>query len=1001
MTSTTTDLAPSGAGDDDPGAGAAAGSGTGASEGQGDVVDGAPVGRDEPPVHRLRFARWMRCIAFGGLVVRLIYLLGWKDTGVAWSDSFYYHEGANLLADGRGYIHPFQWIYHGFTIPGADHPPGYLTVLSAFSALGFRSFLAHQLISCVIGALGVLAMGWTARRVAGERVGLLAGLIVALSPNVWFHDALVMSESLVVATTAGVLWAAYRWWDRLGLLDAALFGALVGIAALVRSEALLLGPFIAVPLLWWRRHELVTRVAGPAVATDADGDGDGDGEAVAGDAEAGERVAGEGEADERVAGVGGRRTDLAALSRQLVIAGGVAALVVAPWIVHNMVRFEHPVTLSAQFDHTLVSANCDEVFYGPNTGYWSRNCVEAVEGLTDPRNDASEEGVVYRRLARDYVGEHTGRAAVVAAARVGRTFGLYEPENQVDLDLLSDGKEKGLGQAGLLSWYVVAVAGAFGIVGLRRAGRPIFPIVAVVAATTLTVIVTYGATRFRFPAELALCIPAAVALDAAIGAFTASRHRRREAVPVEPAPDSGPIAPQTGAGTSEDDGEDGEDGEPAVEVPAGRASASIKFAGLDGLRAIAALGVLACHVALASGQVVRTGGQYLARADAGVALFFMLSGFLLYRPFVSARLDGKDAPEARRYLRHRFLRIFPAFWLALTVLTVVLDVRQRADIRTPWDFVMYYGLLQSYSKVTALGGLQQAWTLTNELAFYLLLPVWAFAAAWLFRRLRGRRAVLAEGVVLALAAAGALAFRTWVESLGGNSLEGHTFFDEFFTDPRLHWIIGNFHMFVPGMALALAYEWSRRRDRPLAVLELIRRHALVCWAVAGVAFWYVSTQIGLDELGSDSAREAFEKEVLYAVVGFALLAPVALAGETLPRSLRWLGTRVMVTLGVLSYGIYLWHEGVTDVYRDTRDIQAPDGTYLLSGWFPAMLAFCVVGSIALAAVSYWLVERPALLLKDRDRKLFAEWRPVGLPVDRRHPPRIPAPSPAPAGGAPA
>lgn len=973
MTSTTTDLAPSGAGDD-PGAGAPAGAGTGASEGEGDVVDGAPVGRDEPPVRQLRFGRWMRCIAFGGLVVRLVYLLGWKDTGVAWSDSFSYHEGANLLADGRGYIHPFQWIYHGFTIPGADHPPGYLTVLSAFSALGFRSFLAHQLISCVIGALGVLAMGWAARRIAGERVGLLAGLIVALSPNVWFHDALVMSESLVVATTAGVLWAAYRWWDRLGLLDAALFGALVGIAAMVRSEALLLGPFIALPLLWWRRHELVAR-ASATVAADGDG-----------------------EADE-VAQSGARWTGVARLGRQLVLAGGVAALVVAPWIVHNMVRFEHPVTLSAQFDHTLVSANCDEVFYGPNTGYWSRNCVEAVEGLTDPRDDASEEGVVYRRLARDYVGEHRGRAAVVAAARVGRTYGLYEPENQIDLDLLSDGKEKGLGQAGLLSWYVVAVAGALGLVGLRRAGRPIFPIVAVVAATTLTVIVTYGATRFRFPAELALCIPAAVTLDAAIGAFTASRRRRRDAATVEPAvpaPETQSGLGVSGAGTPEGDAE------PAVvEVPAGRASASIKFAGLDGLRAIAALGVLVCHVALASGQVARDGGRYLARADAGVALFFMLSGFLLYRPFISARLDGKDAPEARRYLRHRFLRIFPAFWLALTVLTVVLDVRQRADIRTPWDFVMYYGLLQSYSKVTALGGLQQAWTLTNELAFYLLLPLWAFAAAWLFRRFHGRRAVLAEGAVLALAAAAALAFRTWVESLGGNSLAGHTFFDEFFTDPRLHWIVGNFHMFVPGMALALAYEWSRRRDRPLAVLELVRQHALVCWAVAGVAFWYVSTQIGLDELGSDSAGEAFEKELLYTVVGFALLAPVALAGETLPRSLRWLGTRVMVTLGVLSYGIYLWHEGVTDIYRDTRDIQAPDGTYLLSGWFPAMLAFSVVGSIALAAVSYWLVEQPALLLKDRDRKLFAEWRPVGLPVDRRRPPRLPAPSPAPAGGAPA
>jgi peptidoglycan/LPS O-acetylase OafA/YrhL len=191
-------------------------------------------------------------------------------------------------------------------------------------------------------------------------------------------------------------------------------------------------------------------------------------------------------------------------------------------------------------------------------------------------------------------------------------------------------------------------------------------------------------------------------------------------------------------------------------------------------------------------------------------------------------------------------------------------------------------------------------------------------------------------------------------------------------------------MFVPGMALALAFEWSRRQERPLRPLEAVRRHPLVCWALAAVAFWFVSTQLGLGPLTADSVGDAVAKELLYATVGILVLAPVALAGEALPRSLRWLGGRVMVTLGVLSYGIYLWHEGVTDIYRDMRDIQDPvTGTFLLSGWFPAMLLASVVGSIVLAAVSYWLVERPALLLKDRDRKLFAAWRPVRLPGDAR------------------
>ena len=81
----------------------------------------------------------------------------------------------------------------------------------------------------------------------------------------------------------------------------------------------------------------------------------------------------------------------------------------------------------------------------------------------------------------------------------------------------------------------------------------------------------------------------------------------------------------------------------------------------------------------------------------------------------------------------------------------------------------------------------------------------------------------------------------------------------------------------------------------------------------------------------------------------------------------------MVALGVLSYGIYLWHEGVTDIYRDVFDVP------LFFGSFPRALAFVLAGSIAAAAVSYYVIERPALALKDRHHRLFAGWRPVGLP----------------------
>ena len=891
--------------------------------------EAAPAGGPSRP---RRFALWLGVIVAAGLGVRFLYLFGWRNPWTVLGDPYYYHHGANLLADGEGYIHPFRWLLEGRRMPGADHPPGYLTVLAGFSWLGLRSFLTHQVVTCVLGGLGIVAMGLAGRRIAGERVGLIVAGMTALSPNVFIFDAQVVSETLVVSTTALVLLAAYRWWDRPGAAAAALFGATIGVAALVRSEAILLGPAIAIPLVWWRYRR------------DA----------------AGERAPARG------------------WLVQLGAAGLVAAVVIGPWVAYNMSRFQEPTTLSAQFDQTLGTANCDEVYYDDRVGYWALSCIQEAEPLVGD-GDASAQGRGFARIARQYARDHAERVPYVVAARVGRTFGLYEPQEQIFVDHQVESKEPVLGQAGLFVWYATAVAGAIGLIGLRRARRPIFPLVVIVATVVVTVAVVYGTTRFRLPGELALMVPAAVSLDAAV--LTWRRNRRGEPSPEpEPAPPPEPGAagePGHPASPAEDPAGGGAGpGAPAAgdslsEVPGGLGSSSGRFAGFDGLRALAALGVLVTHVALHVGFVVRDPrGHYLSRLDVGVAVFFVLSGFLLYRPFVARRMDGRSPGRTRDYLRNRFLRIFPAYWLALTVLAVVLDVRDRNDFQSLGDFVTYYGLLQSYSAETALGGLQQAWTLTNEVAFYILLPLWAAGGAWLWRKLAPRRAVVAELGILGLAAAGALAFRYWLHGLSGDDVSLGTF------DPRLHWLPANFHLFVPGMALAVALEWSRRRDAPLRILEWPRRHPLACWLGAGACFWAVSTQLGLGfEVGATEATQGVVKELLYGGVGFLLILPVALAGATLPRSLRWLGSRPMVALGVVSYGIYLWHEGVTDIYRDVFDVP------IFTGSFPAALAVTLAGSVAAAAVSYVVIERPALALKDGHHKLFGGWRPVGLPAD--------------------
>jgi len=102
-----------------------------------------------------------------------------------------------------------------------------------------------------------------------------------------------------------------------------------------------------------------------------------------------------------------------------------------------------------------------------------------------------------------------------------------------------------------------------------------------------------------------------------------------------------------------------------ADAPAEPGSLTSRNPQLEGLRAVAALAVLVTHVSLnAMGNKGPFGGL-LARLDVGVAVFFVLSGYLLYRPFVRALLRDEPLPSIRRYFRHRLLRIVPLYWVVV------------------------------------------------------------------------------------------------------------------------------------------------------------------------------------------------------------------------------------------------------------------------------------------------------------------------------------------------
>src|SRR4051794_24149333 len=150
-----------------------------------------------------------------------------------------------------------------------------------------------------------------------------------------------------------------------------------------------------------------------------------------------------------------------------------------------------------------------------------------------------------------------------------------------------------------------------------------------------------------------------------------------------------------------------------------------RFPLMDSLRAIAVVAVLVTH---ASYFVAQSGTDLLVhfRFDMGVTIFFVISGFLIYRPWVHARLRGEPSPLVRVYAWRRFLRIVPGYWVALTVIALVVGLTGLFS----WHGVaIYYGFLQIYSAYDVGGGLVQAWSLCLEMAFYVFVPIYALVVA--------------------------------------------------------------------------------------------------------------------------------------------------------------------------------------------------------------------------------------------------------------------------------
>jgi len=452
----------------------------------GQSLQGVVHGRHQDPtpteslVVRAR-ARWIEAsfraqllvVAGVGFIGRVFYVIFAKHdqtlatTDIFPGDQFFYSRAADAIAEGDGFVTPWHdiAIRVGLAEPGsaaahaADHPPLTALVAAPASLLpGARGdhLFEQRFIMCAVGAAVIVVVGLLAREVAGRAIGLTAAVIAAVYPGFWINDGLVMAESLTALTVAGVLLLAARYRRAPSARLAVWLGLWIGLGALARAETLLLAALVALPLMVVTHATLRER-----------------------------------------------------LSRAAVV-GVVTAIVVAPWVVPNLVRFEEPVVMSHGDGLVLVGANNDAVYKGGGLGFWfpPAEFIDA-EGRFDD-SDPSVDSRVARDQAVTYIGDHLRDQPRVMAARLGRLWSVYRPLDTAQLNT-QEGRELWASHLSLAGLYLVV---PLAMVGWWRLGRgwSRWLLGVMVVHVSLMGALFYGIPRFRVPAEVALVVAAAIGI---------------------------------------------------------------------------------------------------------------------------------------------------------------------------------------------------------------------------------------------------------------------------------------------------------------------------------------------------------------------------------------------------------------------------------------------------------------------------------------------------------
>lgn len=385
-----------------------------------------------------------------------------------------------------------------------------------------------------------------------------------------------------------------------------------------------------------------------------------------------------------------------------------------------------------------------------------------------------------------------------------------------------------------------------------------------------------------------------------------------------------------------------------------------RIGGLDGVRALCALGVAGVHTSFAAGVMgayaVPPGNEVLATLLAGLrplALgpFFVLSGMLLYRPFARWTLTGSSRPRIGPFLAKRLARLWPAYVLLALVCVFLLNF---AAVDGPWYVLRPILMLQVYD-YTWIAGMDPAWTVPAEMQYYLALPLLAALMHWLAKGVsdpvrKARRMM----IPLALVTVGSAAWTYYIHR------------PEMGPYPQEYWwplAVGG--AFALGMAMAVLQVLAEIKpdDKP-ALYRIAGNHPLLFWIGALAVYAFNCTQpFGRPGYGDyEGVGLALTQYVLLLVFSYLTVMPLAIPDSRSRVVDAIVANPVSRYLGRISYGIYLWHFAVMYFWFGTGSVFGTEPAMMneLRGTigFPELMSAVLIGSILAATVSHYLVERP-------------------------------------------